>query len=289
MDRHGPQASHNHQPRGPRSGSPGDSSWACLGANRLQTNHADFGGTRRTSAARSPDGAARNGTRRTGRHEVTGLITQRSLVQIQPAQREKLQVAGLKGGSRAKGSRLDFFPTFAQVGGRGGLLPRQMGSTNHPSGGTRRTVPTFSGDTCKGRLVGVSWKRRRELAAAQPVDRRPKGVPHPLRGGGGGGPRPRRASDGRHLGCPRDHKRLRARPQAAIWENRSSGAQVGSSHPPVGSWFPASVGRCDRLQSVAKALRAGALYGHAKEQALWHQVHTRETSMQVARITVLER
>src|ERR671918_2248064 len=119
--------------------------------------------------------------------------------------------------------------------------------------------------TSGGELV---WKHRRELAAAQPVDRRPKGVPHPLRGGGGGGPCPRRASDGRHLGCPRDHKRVRARPQAAIWENRSSGAQVGSSHPPLGSWFPASVGRCGRLQSVAKALRAGALYGHAKEQAL---------------------
>ena len=119
---------------------------ACSGAkNEMQTNHADFGGTARTSAVRSPDRAALNGTRRTGRHEVAGLITQRSLVQIQPAQREKLQVAGLKGGSRAKGSRLDFCPTFAQVGGRGGLLPRQMGSTNHPSGGTRRTVqPTFS-------------------------------------------------------------------------------------------------------------------------------------------------
>src|ERR687891_2049226 len=201
------------------------------------------------------------------------------------------KTAGSRAEGRLPGQREPprLLPNFAQVGGRGGLLPRQMGSTNHPSGGTRRTVPTFSGDTCKGRLVGVSWKRRRELAAAQPVDRRPKGVPHPLRGGGGGGPRPRRASDGRHLGCPRDHKRLRACPQAAIWENRSSGAQVGSSHPPLGSWFPASVGRCGRLQSVAKALRAGALHGHAKEQALWHRVHTRETSMRVAQITVLER
>src|SRR5919106_6134134 len=53
----------------------------------VQTNHADFGGTGRTSAARSPDRTARNDTRRHGRHEIAGLITQRSL--IQPAQREK--------------------------------------------------------------------------------------------------------------------------------------------------------------------------------------------------------
>jgi hypothetical protein len=53
----------------------------------MQTNRADFGGTGRTSAARNPDRSARNGTRRTGRHEVAGLIAQRSLVQIQPAQR----------------------------------------------------------------------------------------------------------------------------------------------------------------------------------------------------------
>jgi hypothetical protein len=53
----------------------------------MQTNHADFDGTGRTSAARSPDRTTRNGTRRTRRHEPTGLITQRSLVQIQPAQR----------------------------------------------------------------------------------------------------------------------------------------------------------------------------------------------------------
>jgi hypothetical protein len=52
---------------------------ACLVAKtHLQTNHADFGGTGRTSAARSPDRTARNGTRRTRRHEATGLITQRS-------------------------------------------------------------------------------------------------------------------------------------------------------------------------------------------------------------------
>jgi hypothetical protein len=61
--------------------------FACLGANHLQTNHADFGDMGRTSAARSPYGTAQNGSRRTRRHEPTGLITQRSLVQIQPAQR----------------------------------------------------------------------------------------------------------------------------------------------------------------------------------------------------------
>jgi hypothetical protein len=49
--------------------------FACPGANHLQTNHADFGGTGRTSAARSPDRTVRNGSRRTGRHEPTGLIT----------------------------------------------------------------------------------------------------------------------------------------------------------------------------------------------------------------------
>jgi len=41
----------------------------------------------RTSAARRPDRTAPNGTKRTGRHGPTGLISQRSLVQIQPAQR----------------------------------------------------------------------------------------------------------------------------------------------------------------------------------------------------------
>ena len=61
--------------------------FACLGANHLQTNHAELGGTGRSSAAGSPDRAARKGTRRNRRHEATGLITQRSLVQIQPAQR----------------------------------------------------------------------------------------------------------------------------------------------------------------------------------------------------------
>src|SRR5918992_4650810 len=49
--------------------------------------------------------------------------------------------------------------------------------------GTHFQPVQIRGDTCKGRLVGLSWKHRRELAAAQPVDRRPKGVPHPLRGG----------------------------------------------------------------------------------------------------------
>jgi hypothetical protein len=58
--------------------------------------------TMRTSAARDGLGrhearrTAGNGTRRTGRHEATGLITQRSLVQIQPAQRAKPQVDGPK-------------------------------------------------------------------------------------------------------------------------------------------------------------------------------------------------
>jgi hypothetical protein len=68
---------------------------ACLGANHLQTNHADFGGTERNSAARSPNRTARNGTRRNRRHESTGLITQRSLVQIQPAQRNRWSQAGV--------------------------------------------------------------------------------------------------------------------------------------------------------------------------------------------------
>jgi len=39
----------------------------------------------------------------TGYHGVIGLITQRSLVQIQPAQREKSQRDGLRGGSRGWG------------------------------------------------------------------------------------------------------------------------------------------------------------------------------------------
>ncbi len=69
--------------------------FACLDASRLQTNPADFRGTGRHRTARSPDRTARNGTRRTRRHEATGLITQRSLVQIQPAQRTKPQVERL--------------------------------------------------------------------------------------------------------------------------------------------------------------------------------------------------
>jgi hypothetical protein len=39
---------------------------ACSVANEMQTNHADFGGTGQTSAARRPDGTARNGIRRHG-------------------------------------------------------------------------------------------------------------------------------------------------------------------------------------------------------------------------------
>jgi hypothetical protein len=62
---------------------------ACFGANHLQTNHADFGGTGRHRTARTPNRAARNGSTRNRRHEPTGLITQRSLVQIQPAQRSR--------------------------------------------------------------------------------------------------------------------------------------------------------------------------------------------------------
>src|SRR5919106_2528463 len=60
----------------------------CLGLllDLVQTNCKR---TTRTSAARSPDRTARRGTRRTGLHGVVGLITQRSLVQIQPAQRSK--------------------------------------------------------------------------------------------------------------------------------------------------------------------------------------------------------
>jgi hypothetical protein len=57
---------------------------ACLGANHLQTNHAELGGTGRSSAARSPNGTARDGSRRNRRHEPTGLITQRSLAQTSP-------------------------------------------------------------------------------------------------------------------------------------------------------------------------------------------------------------
>ena len=52
--------------------------------------------TERYAARTDPHGTAPDGT---GRHEVAGLITQRSLVQIQPAQREKPQVGGLNGGS----------------------------------------------------------------------------------------------------------------------------------------------------------------------------------------------
>src|ERR671918_1663474 len=160
----------------------------------LQTNHADFRGTGRTSAARSPDRAARNGTRRTGRHEVAGLITQRSLVQIQPAQREKLQVAGLKGGSRAKGSRLDFCPTLPKWVDEAAFFPGRWARRIIRAEELDERYPLSAGTdprrylqrkTSGGELV---WKHRRELAAAQPVDRRPKGVPHPLRGGGGGGP-----------------------------------------------------------------------------------------------------
>ena len=64
----------------------------------MQTNHADFGGSGRTSAARGR--TERHGTAPddTGRHEVAGLITKRSLVQIQPAQRGKHQVTrGVEG------------------------------------------------------------------------------------------------------------------------------------------------------------------------------------------------
>jgi hypothetical protein len=65
------------------------SEFACLGANHLQTNHAEFDGTGRSSAARSPNWAAQDGSRRNRRHEPAELITQRSLVQIQPAQRKR--------------------------------------------------------------------------------------------------------------------------------------------------------------------------------------------------------
>jgi hypothetical protein len=60
--------------------------FACLGANHLQTNYAELGGRGRSSAARTLNMAAQNGSRRNRRHRATGLITQRSLVQIQPAQ-----------------------------------------------------------------------------------------------------------------------------------------------------------------------------------------------------------
>ena len=67
---------------------------ACPGANEMQTNGADCGGTGRHGTARGPNGAARNGP---SRHRTTPgrrLITQRSLVQIQPAQLVKAQVKG---------------------------------------------------------------------------------------------------------------------------------------------------------------------------------------------------
>jgi hypothetical protein len=56
--------------------------------------------------ARSPDRAARDGTRRNRRHEPTGLITQRSLVQIQPAQQAKVLVEGLKAAPQTEGPSL---------------------------------------------------------------------------------------------------------------------------------------------------------------------------------------
>ena len=61
-----------------------------------KTNHANFGGTARHRTARSPNRAVRNGTRRNRRHEheATGLITQRSLVQIQPARRAEPEGEG---------------------------------------------------------------------------------------------------------------------------------------------------------------------------------------------------
>ena len=74
--------------------------WACLGANHLQTKCKP---TARTSAAldglrRHEARTGRHGTAPddTGRHRIVGLITQRSLVQIQPAQLAKVQVEGLR-------------------------------------------------------------------------------------------------------------------------------------------------------------------------------------------------
>jgi hypothetical protein len=53
------------------------------------THNAKLGGTGRSSAAGTPNRAARDDSTRNRRHEPTGLITQRSLVQIQPAQRNR--------------------------------------------------------------------------------------------------------------------------------------------------------------------------------------------------------
>src|SRR5918996_2456895 len=64
----------------------------CLGLllDLVQTNCKR---TTRTSAARTPNRTARDGTRRTRRHEATGLIIRRSLVRVQPAPQEECRSA----------------------------------------------------------------------------------------------------------------------------------------------------------------------------------------------------
>jgi hypothetical protein len=74
------------QARGPLPATGGRESR--LGANHLQTNRAGHGGTGRSSAARTPNRTARDGTRRNRRHKPTGLITQR-LAGSTPARRNE--------------------------------------------------------------------------------------------------------------------------------------------------------------------------------------------------------
>jgi hypothetical protein len=71
--------------------------------------------TTRTSAARSPDRAVRNGTRRTRRHEPTGLITHRSLVQIQSAQQSESAGGRPKGGLLRRGGGSFLCPLSARL------------------------------------------------------------------------------------------------------------------------------------------------------------------------------
>jgi hypothetical protein len=139
--------------------------FSCLGANHLQTNHAVFGGTGRTSAARSPDRTARNGTRRTRRHEPTGLITQRSLVQIQPAQREKPQVRGPGAAPGIRGPPL-FVSNCVQIphGDRGCGSPHPAAPRWCPASPAARGAPPAGtgAPTCTRWPWRCSWLRPHE-------------------------------------------------------------------------------------------------------------------------------
>jgi hypothetical protein len=118
---------------------------ACLGANHLQTNHAELGGTGRSSAARSPNGAARDGSRRNRRHEPTGLITQRSLVQIQPAQRNGWS-QGVSEGSSAPSCLQIVLTNPARF--RDGRCRKTPGRRHRASLGSRIAL-TQRGSICK--------------------------------------------------------------------------------------------------------------------------------------------